>query len=605
MSSPFHPTYPTPADLIWQPTPVGKGHEPVIIMYGLGADGASYFEDILNHPHRREFDLQRAIVLTSQTGLEWPWTAYLNERYLYPRLRAEGMRTVQIAKAGPYKKDGYVVLSDTRSPRKCYIRGTYTLAHNSLEAGTLPQYQQGKRKCSDAFKGQGQDLSIEYYIPTLTHCPEWESDPDLDEGYEPDIETIRSYSLGEMLLHGGITPPYSKDIRTCSEFSKVGPALQWTEDEIRKLHQQRNAQQSWHLDHNLLANGALPQFSPDHVRKCSDQYKQVPCNQWTEDTLSGIKPTDTPEEVPTVYAVIGFHAGEVYRRDRGEFAQQKRDASRSKSKPPMVKRENLYPIIERGWDRSRTEWGGRQLTGDIEDWWRSSCCNCPFSAISGPSDEVLMKHRRFPKESGYAMYVERVAQLLNPKQTSYPDMRTIYDMIVADENWAAVAELERRLDQVPWALYHVRRNYNPKQPQRWTQIVAVGDRQSVYGVLQDVAQRYRDQHNVGHLTDMPDGFPRLYVEMRSQELVYELLDTACKKQSGERYKKNRKPIVEAQMKELLFDNHGEPIIRLGYNCEELFAPCPAVVLEKSMKSFERNWNEAHKQSVRQYVLPIG
>jgi hypothetical protein len=61
---------------------------------------------------------------------------------------------VQVARRGPSEKDGIVVLSDTRSPDRCYIEGgPYTLADEMKQNGTLPQIANGRRICSTKHKG--------------------------------------------------------------------------------------------------------------------------------------------------------------------------------------------------------------------------------------------------------------------------------------------------------------------------------------------------------------------------------------------------------------------------------------------------------------------
>ncbi|MFD6094778.1 hypothetical protein ACFVWN_00915 [Nocardiopsis flavescens] len=97
-------------------------------------------------------DLQDLVVLIAQTGDEWPRTRQLMEEQLFPMLAARGVRTVQVARAGPREADGVVVLDDTRTPSTCHTEGAYTLGDEMLSGGTIPQ-SGGARRCSLRAKG--------------------------------------------------------------------------------------------------------------------------------------------------------------------------------------------------------------------------------------------------------------------------------------------------------------------------------------------------------------------------------------------------------------------------------------------------------------------
>jgi hypothetical protein len=130
----------------------GEDRRPVVLSYGLGVDSTAILLRWLRDPPSRDFDLRDLVVLTAQTGDEWPETGELVERHVYPLLRSHGVRTVQVARAGPAQADGIVVLDDTRSPRRCHIGGAYRLSDELFAAGTVPQAG-GPRKCSLKFKG--------------------------------------------------------------------------------------------------------------------------------------------------------------------------------------------------------------------------------------------------------------------------------------------------------------------------------------------------------------------------------------------------------------------------------------------------------------------
>ncbi|MFF4777569.1 hypothetical protein ACFY05_32400 [Microtetraspora fusca] len=124
----------------------------VILSYGLGVDSTAILLRWLLEPETCPCDLKDLVVITAQTGGEWDKTGDLVDRHIYPLLTARGVRTVQVARAGESDTDGIVVLSDTRSPSRCHISGSYTLAKDMLTIGTVPQTG-GKRLCSLQFKG--------------------------------------------------------------------------------------------------------------------------------------------------------------------------------------------------------------------------------------------------------------------------------------------------------------------------------------------------------------------------------------------------------------------------------------------------------------------
>lgn len=124
----------------------------VVLSYGMGVESSALLLRWLEEPATCGFDLERdLIVITSQTGGEYPDTKVLCEMHILPRLRQRRVRFVQVARAGHLEADGIVVLSDTREPNELYIGGAYTLYEELREAGTVPQFS-GARRCSLKFK---------------------------------------------------------------------------------------------------------------------------------------------------------------------------------------------------------------------------------------------------------------------------------------------------------------------------------------------------------------------------------------------------------------------------------------------------------------------
>lgn len=127
-------------------------HPSVVLSYGLGVDSTAILLRWLNEPASRDFDLDDLLVVTAHTGNEWPDTVALVEEHILPLLAKNRIRYAQVARAGASKRDGYVLLSDTRRPDRLVTSGGYTLAENLLSVGTVPQ-SAGDRRHSVNFKG--------------------------------------------------------------------------------------------------------------------------------------------------------------------------------------------------------------------------------------------------------------------------------------------------------------------------------------------------------------------------------------------------------------------------------------------------------------------
>lgn len=127
----------------------------VVFSYGMGANGTAMFLRWLFEPETRPAeladDLSNLIVITAHTGDEFLDTAVDVERHFYPLLAERRVRTVQVARAGHYERDGIVVLDDTREPILCLTSGAYALSEELVTSATVPQSKD--RKHSQKFKG--------------------------------------------------------------------------------------------------------------------------------------------------------------------------------------------------------------------------------------------------------------------------------------------------------------------------------------------------------------------------------------------------------------------------------------------------------------------
>ncbi|WP_410570673.1 hypothetical protein [Amycolatopsis sp. cmx-4-61] len=122
-----------------------------LVSWGLGVESTAYLVEVLTSPQRYGLDLADMIVIHAVVGSEWRSTLADAERFVLPMLAERGIRTVQVARGGPFEADGIVVLDDTRTPTRLHRRGPWTLEDESIQSGTVPQLSH--RRCSLRFKG--------------------------------------------------------------------------------------------------------------------------------------------------------------------------------------------------------------------------------------------------------------------------------------------------------------------------------------------------------------------------------------------------------------------------------------------------------------------
>lgn len=174
----------------------------VILSYGMGVDSTAILLRWLEEPASRDFDLKDLIVITAQTGDEYPDTKRDVEEHVLPRLRAAGVRFVQVARGGPFEKDGIVVLSDTTSPTTLHTEGHYKLSDELMTAGTVPARRGTQKLCTQKFKGWVLDQWVEQTLQgkSFRHVIGFESEEtervEKDQGYTR-LSRQASYPLVE------------------------------------------------------------------------------------------------------------------------------------------------------------------------------------------------------------------------------------------------------------------------------------------------------------------------------------------------------------------------------------------------------------------------
>lgn len=129
---------------------------PYLLNNGLGCDSAAYIFLILKYPELRPCPLEDLIVVSAQTGDESQKVKSQTEKHLYPRLKAAGVLTVQVARASAAECDtenGITVLDYTTEPDVCFTEGDYSIVEHHTRYGGVPQYANG-HVCAIKFKGE-------------------------------------------------------------------------------------------------------------------------------------------------------------------------------------------------------------------------------------------------------------------------------------------------------------------------------------------------------------------------------------------------------------------------------------------------------------------
>lgn len=118
----------------------------------MGKDSAATLARWLTDPSCRDFPLSDLTVVTAMTGDEPDVTRRLMEDHLLPLMRRTRTRFVQIARAEQHG-NRYVVLDDSRRPRRMIMQGPWRLSDELRASGTVPQVASRRRLCSWRAKG--------------------------------------------------------------------------------------------------------------------------------------------------------------------------------------------------------------------------------------------------------------------------------------------------------------------------------------------------------------------------------------------------------------------------------------------------------------------
>jgi hypothetical protein len=194
---------------------------PVVMSWGMGADSTGLLLRWLHEPQTRPCSLDDLLVVTAMTGDEWPVTGILAEQHILPRMRAFGVRWVQVARAGASQSDGISVLDDSRRPARVHLAGDWKLSDELRAAGTVPQVA-GSRRCSLRAKGWvldeflGAEMGERPYLHAMGYeVTEWRR-ARRDAGYDTGTRT-------------GIYPllEWKWDRRSCEDYIRAATGVNW------------------------------------------------------------------------------------------------------------------------------------------------------------------------------------------------------------------------------------------------------------------------------------------------------------------------------------------------------------------------------------------
>jgi hypothetical protein len=229
------------------------------------------------------------------------------------------------------------------------------------------------------------------------------------------------------------------------------------------------------LSEYLLHSGTVPQFGGEH--RCAMKFKAYVIETWLAYAFAHLDNT-TP-----VYHVFGYNADEVSRTTNSDhhIARHNADKLIHAPKPPLMvfgfnseeigrsersmkydgpSRTGHYPLDEWGWTRQKCIDYILEKSGIL--WVKSACSFCPFCAEASKGEEsARIRWEHSPEQTARGLLVEYNSLCFNSRGHLYRD-RALIDVILAKKMEGALVAFAKMLDEIPWALYRVRRIYTKK-----------------------------------------------------------------------------------------------------------------------------------------------
>lgn len=196
---------------------------------------------------------------------------------------------------------------------------------------------------------------------------------------------------------------------------------------------------AWTLAHELFDSATVPQTTGD--RLCSQHFKA-----WPLDTV-----------------IAELTQGRPYRHVMGYELSEGRRAERDATFNTAL-RTGEYPLREwdGGWDRARAQEFLRETFG-VDTWAKSACTYCPFAlANKAGRVETVARFVDEPDAGVLALVMEFVATALNATQGLIKGQRLLSLLRTSTGTAAVLTAFERRIAELPWAVYDVRRTLSPR-----------------------------------------------------------------------------------------------------------------------------------------------
>ena len=265
---------------------------------------------------------------------------------------------------------------------------------------------------------------------------------------------------------------------------------------------------AWTLAHEMFAGATVPQTTGD--RLCSQHFKG-----WPLDTVIAELTQGQPYR-----HVMGYELGETRRAERD-------------AKYNTALRRGEYPLREwdGGWDRARAQAFLRATFG-VESWVKSACTYCPFAlATKAGQTETVARFVDEPDAGVLALVMEFVATALNATQGLLKGQRLLSLLRSSPGTAAVLAAFERRLAELPWAVYDVRRTLSPRTDGRANharslRLLDVGTPEQMRARLDQRADCAGVPVNVGDPAFPDDTHPRAWLRRREPHRLADGVPTA-------------------------------------------------------------------------------
>jgi hypothetical protein len=231
------------------------------------------------------------------------------------------------------------------------------------------------------------------------------------------------------------------------------------------------------LSQYLMRSGTVPQFGGEH--RCAMKFKAFVIETWLALEFQHLELTKP------VYHVFGYNSEETTRTDKSEYHinrhnQDKLIANKTDKPPLMVfgfnsdevtrversmlydgpSRTGHYPLDEWEWTRAKCIEYIQEKAGIL--WRKSACSFCPFCAEASKGEkDAVIRWEESPEDAAKGLLVEYNSLCFNPRGHLYRD-RAMQDVITRLDIYTVLQAFNQMLEEIPWALYRVRRIYTKK-----------------------------------------------------------------------------------------------------------------------------------------------